>query len=703
MAKKALYLVAILLLIFTCFLVYDYFSFTQTRNQFVQQKGQETTDALRNQVDGILSKISKEGERLANLLGSNDYSPEEIEELIKESSLSIKEIQGVTACFEPFAFSSKKRLYCPYYDKGTSDYFFVGKSYDYSITGAKGTAWYTGVRDEGAKWVEPYFGEGVKDWFVDYGIPFHYNAGPNKGKVRGTITMSFVCGGFKELVHSLSIGKTGYGIITSNKGKFLVHPINDFIGTTNLRDIAQEEKQAELSAAYTKLLNGEQGNIEFYDEDQKDKTLFFFDKIPTSGWGMGLMFFKNDLLNDSKLESRKFINILLALSLLLVVILAIYYGRDYLDEREIWQLSALATVLLIANIFVVGYLKHSSTRDLESKKSPPIIDMSSLGSFVNQQDARSEKLKTPKLTPVPTGIYIQRIQFEDSYNLSIGGTVWQKYPLEIADKVEIGFTFPQMSPFAEASFIEESYRKKVEPKEGEPGHLLVGWDVRVTLRLNLKYADYPFDKRHINIEFQPLNNNDYLIFTPDLSSYSYTNPSKKSGLNPKIKVSGSEVLESYFNYSTESYDTDFGYGQKGLFEEVPILHFNIHIRRLLLNAFITYLIPIFVTLAIVFLLLLSCTKTAERQGVVESMAAFFFVLIFSHIDLRKEIVTADLIYMEYFYFISYLVLVLTTFNLITYTKDKSDIFDFNQNQIFKAIYFPMFLFVLLLVTLMKFY
>jgi len=42
-----------------------------------------------------------------------------------------------------------------------------------------------------------------------------------------------------------------------------------------------------------------------------------------------------------------------------------------------------------------------------------------------------------------------------------------------------------------------------------------------------------------------------------------------------------------------------------------------------------------------FILVYSCGKTKERQGIIESMAAFFFVLIFSHIDIRKEIITAN--------------------------------------------------------------
>jgi len=247
--------------------------------------------------------------------------------------------------------------------------------------------------------------------------------------------------------------------------------------------------------------------------------------------------------------------------------------------------------------------------------------------------------------------------------------------------------------------VEESYDYS---KIGK-GYLLVGWEFRVTLRLNLEYADFPFDKRHINIEIQPLNNNDHLLFTPDLASYTFTNPAQKSGLNKKVQISGSVVLESYFNYSLESYNTDFGYGAHELFEEVPVLHYHIYLRRILLNAFVTYLIPIFVTLIMVFILINACGKTEERQGIIESMAAFFFVLIFSHIDLRKEIETADLIYMEYFYFISYFMLIFTTYNLITYSKNKSKIFDFNENQIFKAIFFPLFFLLLLVLTLVKFY
>ncbi|MEM1119213.1 MAG: cache domain-containing protein [Bacteroidota bacterium] len=704
MIKKITYIIAAFLLMLLVYLGYDYTTFLQKRNALVENKGKETTAALRDQVDGILSKIAAEGVRLAELFGSQEFTDEQIRTIIRESALSIPEIQGVTACFEPYSFSDDRRLYCPYYNKGSQDYIYVEDTYDYSIAGAKGTAWYTSVRDGGAKWVEPYFASAAQDWYVDYGIPFYYSSGKNKGKVRGTITMSFVCSGFKSLVHKLSVGKTGYGIITSNKGTFLAHPINEYIGTTKLETVKEQpDVDVALRVAFEGILAGKTGSVTFFDEEQKDNTLFFYDQIPSANWGLGLLFYEQDLLLDTVNLNRLYIKIAIVFSFFFICILGIYYNKDHLDEGEIWSLGIVASFLLFANVFLVDYLQHSSNHLQNRDKSSPITDLTTLGNFVTQQHLKSEKLKTPKLRSVPTGIYIERLEFEDSYNLNVGGTVWQKYPLDLAEEVSIGFSLPQMSPFAEASYIEEAYRKRIESKEGVAGYLLVGWEIRVTLRLNLKYADFPLDKRHLSIQILPLDRNDQLLFTPDLASYSFTNPSKKSGLNPAIQISGSEVLESYFNYSTETYDTDFGYGTKGLFEEVPVLHFNIDIRRLLLNAFVTYLIPIVVTMVMVFMLIYACFKTDERQGIIESMAAFFFVLVFSHIDLRKEIVTADLIYIEFFYFIAYFMLILATINLIVYTKDKSHVFDYNENQIFKAAFFPIFFLCILVVTLWKFY
>lgn len=703
MLKKVFYIIASILFLALAYNVIELYFFTQERNRIVQEKGLTTMNDLKEQVDVVLYSIVNEGKRLADDFGANEYTKDEIELIIKKSAIKIPALQGITACYEPNAFSEKQRLYCPYYNKGIADYLFVGENYDYSDASIKGTSWYTGVRDNGAKWVEPYYANAAKDWYIDYGIPFHYSSGPKKGQVRGTITMSFVTSGFKNLILSLSLGKTGYGIITSTEGTYLSHPANDYIGTTNLKTISQTEDNAILKSAYEALLKGESGSVAFTANDSNDEELFFYDKISSNGWGIGLSFSKNELLGSKAALNHRYIKLTLLLSAFLLMIIAIYFNKDHLDQQEIWQLSFLATILLIFNILLVGYLEHTGSRRINSQESPPIADISSLGSFVNKQQTRREELKLPKNISIPTGIFVHRMAFENSYNLNIGGIVWQKYPLGLIEKIEEGFRFPQTSPFAEASFIEETSRKIIDGTGGKPDYLLISWDFRVTVQQYLNYENFPFDKRHISMNIVPISNEDNLIFIPDLASYEFTNPTKKPGLNQNVKVSGNNIMKSYFNYSVESYDTDFGYGSKTLFEEVPILHYNIDLRRVLLNTFVTYLIPIFIVLVMMFILLIASTKTEERQGIIEGMAAFFFVLIFSHIDMRKEIITADLIYMEYFYFVTYLMIILTTWNLITYAKSKAPIFDFNENQIFKAAYFPFFFLCILAISLAKFY
>ncbi len=700
--KPFLYALALIALVLFGFQLVDYFTYKGKQNDLALSKAQATTRALKDNIENLLENIETAGQELGASFGNNDFSKEEIMEIIKKAALDFPEIRGVTACYEPEAFSEKTRLFCPYYDKGNQSYVFVEDSYDYTIKG-DGTAWYTGVIENGPTWANPYYGAASEAWYVDFGVPFYYASGPKKGQVRGMIGFSLEVGDFKNLIHSISVGKTGYAFITAKNNSFVTHPISDYIGTKSLDDLVKTEPNPELIRAYQAIKTGASGHVEFVDKATGKPSLFTYNNIPISGFGIGLFFTKSNLSGSQIALNRRYVKLSLVFSFFLVIMIALYFGRDDLDRREIEILSVLTSTLLFANIFLIGTLQHSLSESLGKTDSPPIVDMTSLGSFIDIQNEKADRLKLEKLTPVPVGIFIERMEFQDSYNVNLGGTVWQRYPLDVAKHASIGFRFPQMSPFAEAAYIEESYRETINAKEGEPGYLLVGWEFRVTLRLNLKYANFPFDKRHLNIEIAPLSSTDHVIFIPDLSSYSFTNPGRKSGLSKKISLSGNRIVESYFNFTTHTYDTNFGYPTHLAFEDVPVLHFNIHLNRKLLNAFVTYLIPIFVCLSLIYILIFASAKTNDRQGIIESMAAFFFVLIFSHIDLRKDIVTADLIFIEYFYFTTYLMIVLSTLNLVVYTKNKSKIFDYNENQLYRTIYFPLFFTLILIVMLTKFY
>ena len=390
--------------------MYEFSVFSAERTASIHR--QATATQLRDEIGSLLKRVTAEGQRLAKLFGENDYSADEVRKLLKESSLSIAEIQGVTAAFEPFGLNKKTRLYCPYYDKGSQSFLQVEESYDYSKAGSLKTAWYTEVRDNGMRWVEPYYGSAAKNWYVDLGVPFTYSNGPDAGKIRGTITVSFLCQDFEKLIHQISLGRTGYGIITSPKGIFLAHPDPDLVGKTSLNEwVSSSNHPSDFNLACEKLLAGKTGLVDYRDDQDHKRALFCYDQIPESNWGIGMSFLESDLLSDQRLINRRYIHISMLASLLLVCVLAIVYSFDQLDRSEIWRLSTISTALLAANIVLVGQLEHRSERLKKERVSYPVTDYSSVERFVQEQHDRAEELKRVAATPIPTGIHIQRMDF----------------------------------------------------------------------------------------------------------------------------------------------------------------------------------------------------------------------------------------------------------------------------------------------------
>ena len=665
---------------------------------------QETTQKITSELQGFLKGVQSKADAMGATFGEREYSKEEVEAIIRETSLANPEINGVTVCYEPFGFDAETRLYCPYYDKVTSKFVYFEESYDYTVIEKK-TVWYTGLIKDGAKWIKPYYGTAVQDWFIDYGVPFYWTTGERKGQIRGIIDFSIASEEFKNFVHEVSVGKTGLEFLITGDGDFVTHPISQYVGNENLSLLIEEETQPKLKAAYMAMLNGESGYTAFYDEGLEKNGIFYYQALDIADYRIGIKFYTDNLISAPDRTSRRIVNIALVFSIFLVLLTAMIFGKDKIDRKEIEELSVITTVLLVGLIVIIGGLQHSKTHEFNTDEGPAIIDSSGLGAFVQNVERQAELVKLPPPIAVPTGLYIENLEFTDSYNVNVGGQVWMKYPPEFAEdeNFDFGVRFPQTSPFAEASLLEEVHREIVPALEGEPGYLHIIWEFRVTLRLNFKYGDFPFDKRDLDIQLNSASIDDNILLVPDLTSYTNTSPTRLPGVSESIELSGNEITKSYFHFAFQDYATDFGYGTKAIFHKKPTLHFNVNLNRKLLNPFISYLVPTFVVLCLIYILILACEKTEARQGIIESMAAFFFVLIFSHIDLRKDVVTPDLIYIEYFYFATYMMIILSTANLIAYTKSQTSLFDFNDNQIYRTIYFPLFLSVMLGISLWKFY
>ncbi len=140
---------------------------------------------------------------------------------------------------------------------------------------------------------------------------------------------------------------------------------------------------------------------------------------------------------------------------------------------------------------------------------------------------------------------------------------------------------------------------------------------------------------------------------------------------------GWNVLGSFFEYGVERYNTDFGIAAA---QDVPQLFFNVSLRRQFIGPLIANLLPVAVTAAMLFGMLLITTKTetqvVKAMDIVRGTAALFVVASFQHIGLRNALSSPRVFYFEYFYFVLMSLLVSTAcaavgVSDVFYTRKKS--------------------------------
>ena len=128
------------------------------------------------------------------------------------------------------------------------------------------------------------------------------------------------------------------------------------------------------------------------------------------------------------------------------------------------------------------------------------------------------------------------------------------------------------------------------------------------------------------------------------------------------------------------------------------------------NAFIVYLLPLFLVASLLFAALLTVSaneKISNKLGFntsafIGASSALFFVIMIAHIQLRRQFAGANIVYIEYFYILMYRMLVLATANTYLFSIRASrlgNIILYKDNLIPKVAYWPVLIGSLILITL----
>ena len=199
---------------------------------------------------------------------------------------------------------------------------------------------------------------------------------------------------------------------------------------------------------------------------------------------------------------------------------------------------------------------------------------------------------------------------------------------------------------------------------------------------------------------------------PDLTSYTRLLPRELPGIDHNLLLPGWKIRRSFFEYQFNSYDTNFGLPTLSTQKKVPELSFTVVATRNFITVFISNFMPILVITFMMFgiQLIISNQVQAEEARkfsaleIISVGGGLIFIVLLDQLNLRSNIVTDSLIYIEYIYFVFYFAIILITLNaLLIALGSQFWLIQYRDNLIPKLLYWPVLLGSVLVLTLWTFY
>jgi hypothetical protein len=361
------------------------------------------------------------------------------------------------------------------------------------------------------------------------------------------------------------------------------------------------------------------------------------------------------------------------------------------EDRSFWLLAFIFSFLCLLGMGIILHLTLNVSPQNDMKGDHVVFDMADVETVLQHSNTSQNKSR------IPTGAFIQSLEFSSAYNVIMTGYIWQNITNISADYDSPSFNFPE----SEEITIEKDYEAK------DKG--VVGWRFKTTLRQEFDYSRYPFDREDVWIRIWN-NASSGGVLVPDFDSYDSLNPESLPGLERSLVLEGWEPQRTYFSYRNNFYNTNFGVGDF-THSKVSELYYNFDIKRDFKTPFTSYILPVIVVAILLFAVLMITTKDEKKEqcgfsssDVLGYCSALFFVLVVAHASLRDTIPMDDVIYLEYFYFIMYLAILAVSLNSIAFASSINFPFiDTKDNLYVKVLYWPVVMGFLLFITLMNFY
>jgi len=658
----------------------------------------QIAEDARDRIGGVLVRVTRElNESAGKILREDTPSEDKILAIIRNLVYSDPGFLEAGVAFAPFAYHPRIRLFGPAYvvEENGVKFKDLDASQDYTKPDAD---WYHGPMQGSALWLAPRFDKHRGHAVVTYAAPLREPGGSSEP--LGVMFATYALSTFQRLLDSLDLGQNGYAFVLSAEKDFILHPNKDLSEQQESFDsfLNRVTSSREVSSI-KRAVRDPTATAVFVDPDTGLSSRMFLRAVTATDWTVGVVLADRDILMPAHLAHKTLINIALivAVSAVLLAIALAGIERDFM--RGIWIVSSVfAGACILVGIFVVALAMKQQLP--HGDNITRITNWNLLNRFTSEQRRRTLTQRQEVPLFIPTGVYIQSAFLEDATNVGLSGYVWQRYTRGVHDGIQRGFIMPE----AKSSTVTKAYT--IEDGDTE----LVRWNFKAIVHQNFDYSKYPFDSERVIVDIWHKEFTRNVILVPDLESYKLMSPASKPGLFKEMQISGWGIGDASFNYLTESYKTSFGLRNFAGLTNYPNLYFAFDIRKEITGPFVSNMLPLLVVSILLFAILFLGAREERDKGrlgftldVIAACAGFFLVAILLHIALRRDLAARDIFYLEYFYFVTYAMILFVAANYVLLTKTSMRLVHYRDNFLAKVVFWPVSQLALLLFTLIVFY
>ena len=622
--------------------------------------------------------------------------------------------------FAPFAHRRADPLDQFILERGSEEFDYTDRTQS-RVDGIENAERYLGPFVDGEAWVRPFYDEEFDSVILEFGVWFSGLPDPVTGETDGGVLYAETK--IDSIIGNVSwdaFRESGYGLIVSGDDRYLAHPQNELV-----LEIADES----LTERWT---DGASGLVEDYDELGGWNAWLVFEPIPPVGWTLGHVVL-TDLVITRTADNQSALMRATGSAIATLIIVVIIVTKAYTgDPRGLWITSISMSIMFIAGLGFFWFLEM----DTPDRRPPNQLNVEIISAF---EDAVFDEFGF-FANRAEVGATIESVTFITVDTAIVTGRIWQKLdnlPLEgeegtggdlvrddtVLPVLRTGFLFPQ----------DVKFKKLYGRVQGANGQF--GWTYETVMTVGFDSKKYPFDRAIISV---PLEQSDFgraVISLPDLDGYDELFPGDLPGLHSNMSIVGWTPEEAFFDYEALDFENDLGLLRPIGTRIQPALSYNLRLSRVIVGPLITNILPLGIVVALLFAVMMmsakmdlwilsvagnvrrsgrSVVRTANGlkgggpsyaliavAGVLSYSATLLVVAISGHARLRSQFPEAGLIYLEFFYFVTYLAVFAVAINGVAFAGHRFGVVQYRENLLPKIAFWPFltgFLFITAFVT-----